>query len=221
MLRLVYNDIRLNAVWFFWVFLLLNLDLVLRASMHLYPSHYGSLQVAFSYAMILPLVLFARESYWKTQVVTRSLPVSPSKFVVTRYLTICLLSLLPAFYGWLYQVLIEALGPHIGHFYRAQQMEAGYSIEHSLIARAIGLSVALSIVMPLVIRYGSVWTILVGFVLLRIAWSTFIDLLLDYSLHTSLFLGFARWVFFVTVFIVIILSLSVRVSIWLYGKRDL
>ena len=225
MLRLLYNDFRLNGVWFFWVFLLLNLELGVSVGMHLFYSQYSSLSVGLSYAMIPPLVLFLREEYWKAQVVGRSLPVSPATSVMTRYLAVCVLGLLPSLYGLLFQRIIEILGPHASQYtslsFRAQQMESGYAIEHSLIARSLGLSIALAIVMPLVIRFGSVWRILIGFVGLRIVWSKFIDFLLGYSLHTSFFLGLSRWVFFATVFVIGILAMSVRVSIWLYVKRDL
>jgi hypothetical protein len=221
MLRLLYNDIRLNVVWFFWVFLLLNLDLSLRASMNLYFNPYSGIKVAFSYVMVLPLVLFLREEYWKTRVVDRSLPVSASRFVITRYLSVCLLGLLPVLYGWLYQGFIEILGPHSLIPYRLQHMEAGYGLEHSLIARSLGFSIALAIAMPLVIRFGSVWKILIGFVCLRIVWSRIIDYLLGYSLHTTFFLGWSRWVFFASVFIIAILSISARLSVWLYEQRDL
>ena len=220
MLRLLYNDIRLNAVWFFWVFLLLNLEIILTTMMFTYPRRYGSLSVGLSFAMSFPLVLILREEYWKGHIVNRSLPVTASRLVTARYLSVYLLGLASAFYGWSYQGFIEFVGPHASLSYYAAQMEAGYAIEHSLIARSLGLCLTLALAFPLVLRFGSVWRIIIGYVGLRVIWGKLTDYLLGLSLHATIFLGLSRWVFFVTVFIIAIIAMSVRCSIWLYRQRE-
>ena len=219
MLRFVVNDVRLNTAWLFFIFVLLNFRIA--GSMALYVNHYDGLNGGISFAMLMPLIVLLREEYYRGDNVLHSLPLRKDRLIYAKYISIILLGIAPAVYGWSYQQLIEYLGPHGSLRYHAQQLEAGYSVEHSLIARAIGCSLLLAMGMPLIVKFGSFWRVLIAFIALQFVWGKMIDHLLDLSLRTSWFLGMSRWVFFVSIFIIAILSISARFSIWLSSQRDL
>lgn len=219
MVRLVVNDIRLNSDWLFLLFLLLNI--MIAGAMTPYPYHYSGMRAGLSFTMLMPLVVVLREEYYRGHQVLHSLPIGNERLIYARYISVVLLAIAPALYGWLYQALIEYLGPHGPLSYYAQQLESGYSVEHSLIASSIGWSALLALGMPLVVMFGSFWRVLVAFLALQVVWGRVLDYLLALSLRTSSFLGMSRWMFFVTVFIIAITAISVRLSVWLEGQREL
>lgn len=222
MLRLIENDLRMNAMWLFSIFVLLNLDLAVLARFQILVYGLRGIQVGFAFILPMALPIFLREESYKGQVVYRSIPVSRWKLVSARYLSVCLLATASVVYGWFYQNLIERFGPSVRHLYRGyRHMDAGYLLEHSLIARILGFCIVLSIAIPLIIRYGTVWRILIGFVVLLLTRSKGIDYLLGFSLHNAFFLGLSRWTFFVVVLLLAVVSGSFWLSVWLYNQRDL
>ena len=220
MLRLLANDIRLNAVWFAWIFVLLNISIVLGFIGYNYPHRYLSIEVGISYITLMPLVLFWREEYYKGEVVRRSIPVSHIQRVLARYISVVLLGIAPVLYGYLYQFLIELLGPHGSLSFYAEQMESGYATEHSLIARGLALTLAFALIVPLTMRFGAIRVLGVYLVLL-IVWSRVIDFFLNFSLHAGMFLGLSRWFFFVSLLVIVCIMVSVWISLHLVRRRDL
>ena len=221
MLRLVFNDIRLNAAWFLWIFIFLNSSIILGFVRYTYPHYYMSIEAGISFATLMPLVLFTREEYYKGQYICRSIPVGRVKQVLARYVSVLFLGIAPALYGWLYQVVIEQLGPHGSLAYYAQQMESGYATEHSMIARGLALSMVVAVAVPLIIRFGSPLKIIIAYVISLFVWGSVVDLLLKISLHLGMFLGLSRWMFFASVLSIASLGISAWVSVRLHGRRDL
>ena len=222
MARLILNDFRLNSLWLLVVFLFYNIDLDLLVSLsgfryRIFPGPYAG----FFFASVMILVLLMREEYNKGQVIYRSLPLSNLKIVSARYASICLIILACMLYGYLFQHVIIRFSPQITRHVVTEQMDAGYALEHSLIARAIAVTTILAIAIPLIMRFSMFWGMLVGYLACLFVWPRLIDHLLEYSLHTSFFLGLSRWMFFSMVSMVVALGLSVRLSVWLYGQRDL
>jgi hypothetical protein len=229
MCRLIVNDFRFNAVLFFTLFVISNLYYLLLARMHMLGWGYrpGGIGVALAFTSVMVLALFLREVQNKGQIIYRSLPLSHAKIVSARYLSILLIGFLNIAYGVAVQSINSRLGPWVlrigGRIVRAVsvQLDAGYALEHSLIARAIAATIVISLAVPLIIRYGSLWSILLGYLIFMFVWSTGVNHLLRLSLHTGFFLGLSRWMFFAVVIMCITLSISWRLSVWLYGRREL
>jgi hypothetical protein len=222
MLRLIENDLRLNAIWLFSIFVIMNLDLAVLAHFHLLRYGLRGVQVGFAFILPITLPIFLREESYIGQVIYRSIPVSRWKLVLSRYLTVCLLAMACVVYGWFYQSVIDHFDPSMRRIlglYRV--MDPGYLVEHSLIARTFEYSIIFAVAIPLMIRFGSVWRIVIGFIALWFFRSTVVDYLLDYSLHSAFFLGLSRWMFFAVLILIAIASISIWVSTWLYSKRDL
>ncbi len=220
MLRLVRNEFRMNASLLCLVFMLMNLGLIVRATSVPFPVRYSALRIGFAYAMAMPLIVLLREAYYKGHVLARSMPLSAFNYVLARYSSLVLLGLVTIAYGWLYQVSLESTVPHLSRAYLAHQMEPGYAVEHSLIARGLGFSILLAVAAPLAIRFGTFWRIIIGYFAVQIVWGRFIDFLLAFSLKSMFFLGMSRWVFFASLIAVASLSISISVSVWLYGRRE-
>jgi hypothetical protein len=141
------------------------------------------------------------------------------KVVAARYLSITLIAVACMAYGLFFQQIILRFHTLPLRSF-TDQMDAGYAIEHSLIARGIALSVILGIAMPLIARFSMFWGILIGYLVCLFTWSRLIDWLMAYSLHTSFFLGLSRWSFFSVVILVAINAIAFRLSVWLYGQRQ-
>jgi hypothetical protein len=229
MRRLVANDFRLNAVLFFSLFVISNLLYLLLARMHMLGATYtpGGVGVGLAITSVMVLALFLREDQNKGQIMYRSLPLSHAKIVSARYISILLIVLANIAYGVAVQYINARLGPWVGRFGGriirdlSVQLDVGYGLEYSLIARALAVTIVISLAVPLIIRYGSLWRILLGYLVLMFVWSTGVNHLLRFSLHTGFFLGLSRWMFFAVVVMCITLSVSCRLSVWLYGRREL
>jgi len=229
MRRLVANDFKLNAVLFSWLFVISNLYYLLLARIHMLGRGYtpGGVAVGIAFTSVMVLALFLREDQNKGQIIYRSLPLSHAKIVSARYISVFLIAMANVAYGVSIQLINLRLGPWVmrygGRVVRdvSIQMDAGYALEHSLIARALALTVVISVAVPLIIRYGSLWRILIGYLVLMFVWSIGVSRLLRLSLYTGFFLGLSRWMFFAIVSMCIMLSISYKLSVWLYGRREL
>ena len=229
MRRLVANDFRLNAVLFFSLFVISNLLYLLLARIQMLGWGYGPGGVGMGLAItsVMVLALFLREDQTKGQIIYRSLPLSHAKIVSARYFSIFLIGAANIAYGVAVQSINSRLGPwerrFPGRIVHALtiQIDSGYALEHSLIARALTLIIMISLAVPLIIRYGSLWRTLLGYLALIFVWSTVVKQLLRFSLYTGFFLGLERWMFFSVVVICIALSISWRLSVWLYGRKEL
>ncbi len=157
----------------------------------------------------------------------RSIPLSHAKIVSARFISIFLIGLANLAYGVAVQSINARLGPWVGRLGgriirdMSFQMDSGYALEHSVIARALAVTIVISLAVPLIIRYGSLWRILLGYLILMFVWSMGVEHLLRVSLHTGFFLGMSLWTFFAVVVMGITLSISWRISVWLYGRREL
>ncbi|HCA81592.1 MAG TPA: hypothetical protein DEP53_17830 [Bacteroidetes bacterium] len=219
MLRLIRNDIRSNATYLLLVFMIMNLALVSSLSWYHYPHRYHSLQAGFGWAIIMVLIVYLRDAYYQGQLLNRSLPIPVPTIVLARYVTVILLTSMTILYGWLYQALLETFVPHLSRSYLAAQMESGYAVELSVIARVLGLCILFSVVTPLVFRYGTFWRIVVGFFAVEVVYGRFIDQLLALSLRATFFFGLSRWLFFASLIALASLAISARISVWLYDRR--
>jgi len=229
MRRLIANDFRMNAILFFALFVISNLYYLLLARVNMLRWGYspGIIGVGLAFSSIMVLALFLREDQNKGQIIYRSLPLSHTKIVSARYISILLIGTANIAYGLAVQYINLRLGPWVlrigGRILRnvTVQMDAGYALEHSLLARAMAVTIILSLAVPLIIRYGSLWRILLGYLVLMFVWATGVKHLLRFSLYTGFFLGLSRWAFFAVVLMGIVLSISWRFSVWLYGRREL
>ena len=229
MRRLIANDIRLNAVLFFWLFVISNLYYLLLARMHALGRMYapGGVGVGIAFTSVMVLALFLREDQNKGHVMYRSLPLSHAKIVTARYISILLIGLANIAYGVAIQSINSRVGPWVQrHGVRfvqdlSVQLDAGYALEHSLLARALVVTIMISVAVPLIIRYGSLWRTLIGYLVLMFVWATGVKYLLRFSLYSGFFLGLSRWTFLAVISMCILLALSCRLSVWLYGRREL
>jgi hypothetical protein len=229
MRRLIANDFRLNAVLFFALFVISNLLYLLLARIHALGETYapGGVGVGLAMTSVMVLALFLREDQNKGQIIYRSLPLSHAKIVSARYISIFLIGTANIAYGVAMQSINSRLGPWVRRFGSrfvqtlSVQLDGGYALEHSLIARALAVIIVISVAVPLIIRYGSLWKILLGYLVLMLVWSTGVNHLLRFSLYTGFFLGLSRWTFFAIVSMCIMLSISYKLSVWLYGRREL
>lgn len=223
MLRLIINDFRLNAVFVFWVFLLFNVQLVLMARLGILGKYVvGGTQLGFAFASAMVVAVFLREEQNKGQVINRSLPISHAKVVCARYLSVCLLVIGNVLYGLFYQGLVGLSRPVIYvHVDLFGMFGDSYPIGHSLIVRALAVATTIAIAVPLVVRYGTFWRILIGYVVLTAGWSRAVEYLLRWSLSARLLFGSLGWFLLGVLLIIAILATSIQLSTWLYGKREL
>jgi hypothetical protein len=226
MLRLIANDFRLNAVFVFWAFFLFNLQLVLLAWLGALGKYAvaGVQSAGIIFASAMVVAVFLREEQNKGQIVNRSLPISHGKIVCARYLSILIFVIGSVFYGVFYWVVV---GSTIQNTYTALHFhlglgDRGFAIQHSLIARALAISTTIAIAVPLIIRFGTFWRILIMYALLMTAWSIAIVYVVRWSIVAAYFLGSVEaWSLLAACFMVAILAASVRLSTWLYGRKDL
>ena len=230
MLRLITNELKLNALLLFTVFVVSNLAYLFMARMRVLSNVYGLGGVSLGLAVtsVMVLALFLREELSKGQVIHRSLPLSHSSIVSAKYLLILLIGVANLVYGLSIQVINAHVGPWVPGRFRSwiihrlfDQLDPGYALDHSILARAIAVTIIVSIGVPLMIRFGSIWRILVGYLIIILLWSKAVDRLLHFSLYTSFSIGLSRWTFFAIGLMIISLGISYRLSVWLYGRREL
>jgi hypothetical protein len=205
------------------IFFLFNLVLVFMSARTIF--HYRQMACAeagLQFASIMILYVFLREELNKGQLTFRSLPLSHVKIVGARYVSIFFITLAFIMYGILFQQTILWLSP-LHHFYQFfNQMDPGYAVEHSLIARGLATSLILCVAVPLLMRFSIPITgILAGYVASLYVWSRLVDHFMHYSLYISFFLGLSRWSGFAVVSIIVVNVIAIRLSIWLYGQKQL
>jgi hypothetical protein len=223
MTRLVLNDIRLNALGFLVVFFMFNLFLdFLSARMMLQYRYVAAAGLYFASVMVL--YVFLREEHNKGQTIYRSLPLAHVKIVMARYLSIFLIALACIVYGLLFRLVILSLSPtqQPHGWWLSDQLDPGYALVNSLIARGLAVSLILGVAMPLLMRFSiPIIGILAGYLASLIIWSRLVNHLMDYSIRTAFSIGLSRWSFFAVVFIVVVNVMAIRLSVWLYGQRQL
>jgi hypothetical protein len=224
MLRLIANDFRLNAVFVFWVFLLSNVQLVLMAWLG-GPWKYllGGLQSGIAFGSAMVIAVFLREEQNKGQVINRSLPISHAKVVYARYLSVALFVIANVLYGLFYQRVVFSPKPifHVHSELYFQLADSFLAIEHSLVARTLVVTMTISIVVPLIIRYGTFWRILIGYVVVIVSWLRCVPYLIFWSNSSAHVFGWFAWILLVVVLMIVMLGVSIRLSTWLYGRKDL
>jgi hypothetical protein len=226
MLRLMVNDFRLNAVFVFCVFFLFNVHLVLMAGLGILGRYTvaGIQSAAIVVASGMVVAVFLREEQNKGQIVIRSLPISHVKVVCARYLSILLLVIGSVVYGFFYWVVVGSTiqNTYLAWHFRFFLGDPGFAFAHSLIARALAISTTVAITVPLIVRFGTFWRILIIYALLMTVWSIAIVHLLRWSSIAAHFLGSVEaWLLVSVVFMLTILAASIRLSTWLYARKDL
>jgi hypothetical protein len=224
MLRLLVNDFRLNAVFVFWVFLLFNVELILTAWLGVSGTFLlGGIQSGIAFASAMVVAVFLREEQNKAQIINRSLPISHAKLVNARYLSIAIFVIANVSYGMMYQRVVGSPRPiAFWHFELLLRANASFfMIRDSLLVQALAASTAVCVAVPLIIRYGTFWRILIGYVAAIIGWSRCIPYLLNWSDSAARFFGSPGWTLLAVVFMIATTAASIRLSIWLCDRKDL
>lgn len=229
MLRIVASQLKQNALLLFTLFVGSNFLYLLQArTMGPWSFQGGAVRLGIATATVMIVAIFIRHQQANGDVIYRSLPLRPSTIVSAMFLLVFTIMLANLVHGLCIQVINAYLGPWVPARLRTyairqlfNQFEPGYAIEHSMLARAIAFTIVTSVAIPLIIRYGTMWSILIGYMVAVLVWPKAIDYLLDYSLRTSFFLGLSRWIFFATLLMIAALSISFWISVRLYGARDL
>jgi hypothetical protein len=229
MLRIVANQLKLNGLLLFTVFFVSNaVYLILARWQGMLSFGKTGIEVAIATASVMILGLFLREEQGKCQVMYRSLPLRHSTIVSAMYFLVVIVMLANLAYALSLEFINAHIGPWMPERFRHyivsrlfDQFESGYAAEHSLLVRALAITIVTSISIPLIVRYGSMWRILLGYMVVIMLWGRVVDHLLRLSLNTGFFLGLSRWIAFAIVLMMISLGLSWRISVWLYGQRDL
>jgi hypothetical protein len=229
MLRIVASQLKLNALLLFTLFIGSNLIYLFQARMGgLYGIHSGVIQVSIVTASLMLVAMFVRHQQIKGDVIFRSLPLRPSTVVLAMFVLAFTIMLTNLAYGLSVQLINTHIGPWVPERFRSwsihhlfSQFDAGYAVEHSWLARAFAFTFVTSVSLPLIIRYGTMTKILVGYLIVLLTWTRVINYLLHFSLYTSFFLGLSRWMFFAILIMITILAVSFWLSLRLYRARDL
>jgi hypothetical protein len=174
------------------------------------------------------LALFLRQQQSKVEVMYRSLPLRHSTVISAMFLLVFVVLLANVAYGISLQIINVHIGPWVPERLRSYalyrlftQTEPGYAVEHSLLARALAFTIVVSVSIPLIVRFGSMWRILLGSLLVGFLWAKAVDYLLRVSLYTSFAIGLSRWACFATLLMIASLGISFWLSVRLYGVRDM
>jgi hypothetical protein len=224
MLRLLANDFRLNAVFVFWVFLLFNVQLVLMAWLAMTGRHVvGGIQSGIVFASAIAVAVFLREEQNKGQIIIRSLPISHSKVVCARYLSISLFVIAGAVYGLFFWLIVaQSIRNAYMHEDFLRLLGDWYAgMKYSWITLALVAAATVAIAVPLIVRYGTFWRILFGYLIVMIGWSRTITYLQYWSLGLRIHLGLTRWILLVLVLIIAMETFSIWLSVRLYSRREL
>ena len=229
MLRIVASQLKLNALLLFTVFLVENVVYLLFARRGaLLGFGPGPIQVGIATASMMIVAMLVRQQQNKGDVIYRSLPLHHSTVVSAMFLLVFIIILTNLAYGFSIQFINVHIGPWVPERLRSHainrlfaQFDSGYAVEHSWLARAFAFTIVTSVSIPLIIRYGTMWSILIGYMVAVLVWPKAVDYLLDYSLHTSFFLGLSRWMFFAILLMITCLAVSFGLSVRLYRARDL
>ncbi|HTY38503.1 MAG TPA: ABC-2 transporter permease [Bacteroidota bacterium] len=228
MLRLAANELKLNALFLFTVFVTSCIVYLFLARIRLFTGYgMGGIQLGVGFSSVMVLGLLLREESSKAQTIYRSLPLDQASVVSAKLFVIILLLIANVAFGYSLQVINAYVGPWVPHQFRRWsiqhlfgQIEAGYALEHSLIARAIVMTIIVSLALPLIIRFGSVSRLLICYLVIILVWGLGVNQFLRVSLYSAFFLGLSRWIFLVSVLMLIALAVSWRISVWLYGRRE-
>jgi len=224
MLRLMTNDLKLNAVLMFSAFLVFTVVEVALGHLAILSSPgIGGIQLGLMSASVMVLAVFLREAQNGHQVVYRSLPISPIKVISARYLFVLLLVVANVLYGFFFQRIVrseDALAP-LRLFFNVPLHDLFYGFVQNLLARALALSLTIAVVIPLIVRYGTLSRLLVGYLLLVVVWPRIVDCLLPFSDHETAYFGWLKWLLLASVFIIASMAVSVQISAWLYSKKEL
>lgn len=228
MLRIVASQLKLNALTLFTLFVMSNVAYLFIARLHgLLGYGPGGIQVGMATASIMIVALFVRHQQTGGEIVYRSLPLRHSTIASAMFLLVFTIMLANLAYGFSLQLINVHIGPWVPERFRSNAIyllfshfDSGYAVEHSMLARAIAFTLVTSVSIPLIIRYGTMWRILLGYLIVVLAWSKAVNYLLHFSLYTSFFLGLSRWMAFAIVLMMIGLGLSWRLSVWLYARRE-
>ena len=227
MLRIVASQLKLNALTLFTLFVVSNVAYLYLARLRFLGYGAGGLQVGIATAAVIIVALFLRHQQTNGDVIYRSLPVHHSSIVSAMFLLIFTIMIGNLAYGFSVEVINLHIGPWMLErlrWWRIQRLfkvfDVGYAVEHSMLARALAFTIVTSVAIPLIVRYGTMWRILLGYVIVTLLWARAVNYLLHFSLYTSFFLGLSRWSFLAIVLMMMSLGLSWRLSVWLYGQRE-
>jgi hypothetical protein len=228
MLRIVASELRMNALLLFTVFVVSNLVyLFLAHAGRLLVYGPGAMQIGILTSSVMILALFLRQQQSKVEVMYRSLPLRHSTVISAMFLLVFVVLLANVAYGISLQIINVHIGPWVPERLRSYalyrlftQTEPGYAVEHSLLARALAFTIVVSVSIPLIVRFGSMWRILLGSLLVGFLWAKAVDYLLRVSLYTSFAIGLSRWACFATLLMIASLGISFWLSVRLYGVRD-
>lgn len=227
MLRIVASQLKLNALTLFTLFVVSNVAYLFRARLGFLGYGAGALHVGIGTAAVMIVALLLRHQQIKGDMIYRSLPLRHSSVVSAMFVLVFTILITNLAYGFSVEVINLHIAPWLPERIRSWRIQhlfevfdSGYAVEHSMLARALAFTIVTSVSIPLIIRYGTMWRMLLGFLIVVFAWAKAVNYLLHFSLYTSFSLGLSRWTFFAIVLMMMSLGLSWRISVWLYGRRE-
>jgi hypothetical protein len=222
-LRLMINDLKLNAVLMFSAFLVFTLvEVALGRLAILFSYGIGGIQLGLMSASVMVLAVFLREAQSGHQVIYRSLPISTIKLISARYFLVLLLVVVNVLFGFFFQRIVrseDALMP-LRLFFNVPLHDLFYGFVQNLIARMLALSLTIAVMIPLIVRYGTWSRLLVGYLILLVAWPRIVDGLLPFSDRETLYFGLSKWLLLACAFTIASLGVSIQISAWLYRKKE-
>jgi hypothetical protein len=215
MLRLVQIDLRQNAVWLMPFFVLLAISEFAVS----YPGRFGICFAAgFQFGFFMVLVYFVRGAYYRSDMLYLTLPINRIDFVSAKYVTAAILFFGPPIYGL---VFWDLLGFFLaGQRLSSHQVDNGYALAHSMLARLAGSWIALAVILPIVLRWGSLLRITVMWILLAIVTSGNVYYFLRYSTTHAARFGMDGWILIVVLVLLTIGLLSFKLSAWLFQHKE-
>jgi len=216
MFRILKINFRFHALWLALLLLLLMLLGVLQA---VTPGRgaFSGLIAGAGFGNLMMVVFLARQSHYSGELLMRTLPVDPTVFIATMYIMIAILCLGSAAFGFIFRDLIDIVTrTPINH----HQLDQGYRVVHSIIARLISWWILVAIAIPFVIRFGNALRIVVGYVVMGAVHTVAVFPLLKVSVDGTSILGLNGWIAFVMTLLIISSILSFMISSEVYQRKE-
>lgn len=215
MLRLVKANLRFNAAWLTGITILL----VLWQFAVSHPRRFGpGFSAGFSIGFLMSLMYFIRDAYYKAEVLYRALPVDRRDLVSAKYATSAILFFGPPLYGLVFWDLLIFFVS--GHHSSGFQLDVGYTVGHSLIARMVLWWLVLSAFLPIALRWGSLSRVATLWILLAIISPVYLHSVLVVSRAGSMRFSMNVWILIVIFTMLTIGLLSFELSVWLCRHKE-
>jgi hypothetical protein len=165
----------------------------------------------------LPCGIFYMAERSRINIVFRSLPIAPSRFILSKYLSVWILLLGGVLYGVGFQIVSLT---SFSRVYLATLEKLGfYTVFYPALLWFVAASATYAFVFPIVFRFGTLCIPIIGFtwLILQAVLAAFIHQLpkLGLPVHSLL------WIPLFTLFILLIFVLSYCWTLYWFRERDL